>query len=65
MGSKWGSFPVRPVTIFWNPKDVFHELSGAIFTRLLKPPFNEEKRAEAGLPPDSTGPLNQKRRTSV
>ena len=40
-----------------DPKDVFHTLVRKYFHGGLKPPFNEEKRAEAGLPPDFYWPL--------
>lgn len=40
-----------------DPKEVFHALVRAYFHGSLKPPFNEEKRADAGLPPDFYWPL--------
>lgn len=40
-----------------DPKDVFHDLVRRYFHGGLKPPFNAEKRAEAGLPPDFYWPL--------
>ena len=40
-----------------DPKPVFHDLVRRYFHGALKPPFNEEKRAEAGLPPDFYWPL--------
>ncbi len=40
-----------------DPKEVFHSLVRKYFHGNLKPPFNEEKRAEAGLPPDFYWPL--------
>ncbi|NBE08462.1 ferritin-like domain-containing protein [Paragemmobacter ruber] len=40
-----------------DPKDVFHDLVRRYFHGSLKPPFNAEKRAEAGLPPDFYWPL--------
>ena len=40
-----------------DPKEVFHALVRRYFHGGLKPPFNEEKRAEAGLPPDFYWPL--------
>ena len=40
-----------------DPKDVFHTLVRRHFHGALKPPFNEEKRADAGLPPDFYWPL--------
>lgn len=41
-----------------DPKDVFHRLVRQYFHGALKPPFNDEKRAEAGLPPDFYWPLS-------
>ena len=40
-----------------DPKDAFHHLVRKYFHGALKPPFNEEKRADAGLPPDFYWPL--------
>ncbi len=40
-----------------DPKEVFHALVRRYFHGALKPPFNDEKRAEAGLPPDFYWPL--------
>ena len=40
-----------------DPKEVFHRLVRHYFHGVLKPPFNEEKRADAGLPPDFYWPL--------
>lgn len=40
-----------------DPKDVFHGLVRRYFHGGLKPPFNEAKRADAGLPPDFYWPL--------
>lgn len=40
-----------------DPKDAFHALVRKYFHGTLKPPFNDEKRAEAGLPPDFYWPL--------
>ena len=42
-----------------DPKEVFHRLVRQYFHGSLKPPFNEEKRADAGLPPDFYWPLAQ------
>ncbi|AWB48420.1 DUF455 domain-containing protein [Gemmobacter aquarius] len=42
-----------------DPKEVFHRLVRHYFHGTLKPPFNEEKRAEAGLPPDFYWPLTE------
>lgn len=42
-----------------DPKEVFHRLVRQYFHGTLKPPFNEEKRAEAGLPPDFYWPLTE------
>lgn len=40
-----------------DPKEVFHTLVRKYFHGPLKPPFDEERRAEAGLPPDFYWPL--------
>jgi uncharacterized ferritin-like protein (DUF455 family) len=40
-----------------DPKEVFHALVRQYFHGSLKPPFNEAKRADAGLPPDFYWPL--------
>jgi uncharacterized ferritin-like protein (DUF455 family) len=54
-GSKWFHFLCgRHDT---DPKDAFHALVRRHFHGALKPPFNEEKRAEAGIPPDFYWPL--------
>ena len=44
-----------------DPKEVFHTLVRRYFHGSLKPPFNEEKRAEAGIPPDFYWPLVEER----
>ncbi|WP_073249700.1 ferritin-like domain-containing protein [Shimia gijangensis] len=54
-GSKWFHFLCGRNNL--DPKDVFHTLVRRYFHSTLKPPFNEEKRAEAGLPPDFYWPL--------
>ncbi|WP_127900804.1 ferritin-like domain-containing protein [Solirhodobacter olei] len=54
-GSKWFNFLCGRENL--DPKDVFHTLVRKYFHGALKPPFNEEKRAEAGLPPDFYWPL--------
>ncbi|WP_420587275.1 ferritin-like domain-containing protein [Ruegeria sp.] len=56
-GSKWFHFLCGRENA--DPKDVFHELVRRYFHGVLKPPFNEEKRAEAGLPPDFYWPLTE------
>ncbi|MCR9086273.1 MAG: ferritin-like domain-containing protein [Rhodobacteraceae bacterium] len=54
-GSKWFHFLCgRSDT---DPKEAFHALVQRYFHGALKPPFNEEKRAEAGIPPDFYWPL--------
>ncbi|MEO1732901.1 MAG: ferritin-like domain-containing protein [Pseudomonadota bacterium] len=54
-GSKWFHFLCgRDNT---DPKEAFHNLVRHYFKGALKPPFNEEKRAEAGIPPDFYWPL--------
>ncbi|HKL55688.1 MAG TPA: ferritin-like domain-containing protein [Roseovarius sp.] len=54
-GSKWFHFLCGRHDL--DPKEVFHDLVRRYFHGALKPPFNEEKRAEAGLPPDFYWPL--------
>lgn len=54
-GSKWFHFLCGRHDI--DPKEAFHDLVRRYFHGPLKPPFNEEKRAEAGLPPDFYWPL--------
>jgi uncharacterized ferritin-like protein (DUF455 family) len=54
-GSKWFNWLCgRDGT---DPKEVFHTLVRRYFHGPLKPPFNEAKRADAGLPPDFYWPL--------
>ena len=55
-GSKWFHFLCGRHDL--DPKDEFHRLVRHYFHGALKPPFNEEKRAEAGLPPDFYWPLS-------
>ncbi len=43
-----------------DPKAVFHALVRRYFHGTLKPPFNEAKRADAGLPPDFYWPLAER-----
>ncbi|WP_424989731.1 ferritin-like domain-containing protein [Fluviibacterium sp. S390] len=54
-GSKWFHFLCGRADC--DPKTVFHDLVRRYFHGALKPPFNEEKRAEAGIPPDFYWPL--------
>ena len=54
-GSKWFHFLCGRHDR--DPKEAFHALVRQYFHGALKPPFNEEKRAEAGLPPDFYWPL--------
>ncbi|MFD3191080.1 ferritin-like domain-containing protein [Sedimentitalea sp. HM32M-2] len=56
-GSKWFHFLCGRHEL--DPKTVFHDLVRRYFHSPLKPPFNEEKRAEAGLPPDFYWPLTE------
>lgn len=56
-GSKWFHFLCGRHNL--DPKDVFHDLVRRYFHGFLKPPFNEEKRAEAGIPPDFYWPLTE------
>jgi uncharacterized ferritin-like protein (DUF455 family) len=54
-GSKWFHFLCGRHNL--DPTGVFHDLVRKYFHGNLKPPFNEEKRAEAGIPPDFYWPL--------
>ncbi len=54
-GSKWFNWLCGRDNL--DPKDRFHSLVRQYFHGALKPPFNVEKRAEAGLPPDFYWPL--------
>ena len=54
-GSKWFHFLCGRHNE--DPKERFHALVRTYFHGALKPPFNEEKRAEAGIPPDFYWPL--------
>lgn len=54
-GSKWFHFLCGRHNK--DPKDVFHQLVAQYFPGGLKPPFNDEKRAEAGLPLDFYWPM--------
>ena len=56
-GSKWFHFLCGRHEK--DPKVAFHALVRQYFRGLLKPPFNEEKRAEAGIPPDFYWPLTE------
>ena len=56
-GSKWFHFLCGRA--HRDPKPVFPALVRPYFHRPLKPPFNEEKRAEAGIPPDFYWPLTE------
>jgi len=55
-GSKWFNFLCGRHAL--DPKQTFHDLVQKYFHGALKPPFNEEKRADAGLPPDFYWPLS-------
>ncbi len=54
-GSKWFHFLCGRHEL--DPKETFHALVKRYFHGTLKPPFNSEKRADAGLPPDFYWPL--------
>jgi uncharacterized ferritin-like protein (DUF455 family) len=56
-GSKWFHFLCGRHDL--DPKEQFHALVRRYFHGPLKPPFNAEKRAEAGLPPDFYWPLSE------
>ncbi|MBB3994671.1 uncharacterized ferritin-like protein (DUF455 family) [Sulfitobacter undariae] len=58
-GSKWFHFLCGRHEM--DPTQKFHALVRQYFHGQLKPPFNEEKRAEAGIPPDFYWPLAQER----
>ena len=60
-GSKWFNFLCGRADC--DPKDTFHTLVRRYFPSPLKPPFNEEKRTDAGLPPDFYWPLSEQRPT--
>jgi uncharacterized ferritin-like protein (DUF455 family) len=55
-GSKWFHFLCGRHDL--DPTGVFHTLVRKYFHGNLKPPFNEKKRAEAGIPPDFYWPLS-------
>ncbi len=55
-GAKWFNFLCGRDGL--DPKEEFHKLVRTYFHGALKPPFNEEKRAEAGIPPDFYWPLS-------
>ena len=54
-GSKWFNYLCGRDGI--DPTPAFHSLVKKYFHSKLKPPFNEEKRAAGGLPPDFYWPL--------
>jgi uncharacterized ferritin-like protein (DUF455 family) len=54
-GSKWFHFLCGRHDL--DPREVFHTLVQRYFHGALKPPFNVEKRADAGIPPDFYWPL--------
>lgn len=54
-GSKWFNWLCGRGGV--DPKVAFQDLVRRYFHGDLKPPFNEEKRAEAGIPPDFYWPL--------
>lgn len=59
-GSKWFHFLCGRLN--HDPKPLFHGLVQRYFHGSLKAPFNEEKRAEAGLAPDFYWPLADRER---
>ncbi|MEQ6204265.1 ferritin-like domain-containing protein [Sulfitobacter sp. HNIBRBA2951] len=61
-GSKWFHFLCGRHEL--DPTQKFHALVRQYFHGQLKPPFNEEKRAEAGIPPDFYWPLAQEGQAS-
>jgi uncharacterized ferritin-like protein (DUF455 family) len=62
-GSKWFNWLCGREGL--DPKDQFHTLVRRYFHGGLKPPFNIEKRAEAGLPPDFYWPLVSDREAAL
>lgn len=54
-GSKWFHFLCGRENR--DPKEAFHALVQRYFHSKLRPPFNEEKRADAGIAPDFYWPL--------
>jgi uncharacterized ferritin-like protein (DUF455 family) len=58
-GSKWFNWLCGRAG--QDPKEVFHTLVRRHFHGALKPPFDEARRAEAGLPPDFYWPLAEGR----
>jgi uncharacterized ferritin-like protein (DUF455 family) len=56
-GSKWFNWLCGRHGL--DPKEEFHALVRRYFHGALKPPFNTEKRAEAGIPPDFYWPLTE------
>jgi len=54
-GSKWFHFLCGRHD--HDPKEYFHAMVKKYFQGGLKPPFNDEKRAEAGIPPDFYWPM--------
>lgn len=56
-GSKWFNFLCGRQGL--DPQPVFLDLVRRYFHGPLRPPFNEEKRAQAGLPPDFYWPLTE------
>ncbi|MFN7003096.1 MAG: ferritin-like domain-containing protein [Roseinatronobacter sp.] len=56
-GSKWFNYLCGRNGL--DPQPVFLDLVRRYFHSPLRPPFNEEKRAQAGLPPDFYWPLTE------
>ncbi|MCF2872751.1 ferritin-like domain-containing protein [Octadecabacter sp. G9-8] len=56
-GSKWFHYLCGRDAL--DPTSTFHTLVRKYFHAKLRPPFNEEKRAEAGIPPDFYWPLSE------
>jgi uncharacterized ferritin-like protein (DUF455 family) len=54
-GAKWFRFLCARAGL--PARETFHALARRYFHGALKPPFNEPKRAQAGLPPDFYWPL--------
>jgi uncharacterized ferritin-like protein (DUF455 family) len=62
-GSKWFNFLCGRENL--DPKVLFHDRVRHYFHSRLKPPFNDEKRGEAGLPPDFYWPLADELETNA
>lgn len=62
-GNHWFQYHCRKIKT--NPKNYWQKMVRENFKGLLKPPFNEEARNQADLPPDYYLPLSTKRLNSL